>query len=98
MLTDLGYKLHQVVDVLARNPDQTVKLMGYSNPSDSPKETQQLALDRATAVRDLLMKQGINPDRLQISGTTEPPPGVEARQPAWLSRCVGFELALPNRE
>jgi outer membrane protein OmpA-like peptidoglycan-associated protein len=92
-LADLGYKLHQVVDALVRNPDQKVRLVGHSNPADSPNETQQLAVDRAIEVRDLLVKQGINLDRLQVSGTTDSPSGVGSGQPAWLSRCVAFELA-----
>ncbi len=93
MLPDLGYKLRQVVDVLVRNPGRAVKLVGHSNPSNGPSETHQLALDRAIAVQDLLVKQGISPDRLQIYGATAPPPEIIANQPDWLGRCVGFELA-----
>ena len=96
LLADLGYKLRQVVDALVRNPGQSVRLVGFSNPTDSPNETQQLALDRAIRVRDLLVKQGVNVDRLQVSGTTESPSGVRTGQPSWLSRCVTFELA-PSR-
>lgn len=97
-LLDLGYKLHQAVDVLTQNPDQRVKVVGHSNPIDSPDETQQLALARATTVRDLLVKQGIKPDRLQIVGTIEFPFGVGEEQPSWLSRCVSFEPDLQNRK
>ena len=96
---DLGYKLHQVVDVLTQNPDRTMRLVGHSNSSiESPNETQQLALTRATTVRDLLVKQGIKPDRLQISGTIASPPGVKDDQPAWLSRCVSFELDFQSKQ
>ncbi|NJO39540.1 MAG: BON domain-containing protein [Cyanobacteria bacterium RU_5_0] len=89
---DLGYKLSQVVSFLAEYPEKSIKIIGFSYPSDSPGETPGLALQRAIAIRDALIQRGINPERLEIMGSIDYPPGMGADHPSWLSRCVDFEV------
>jgi outer membrane protein OmpA-like peptidoglycan-associated protein len=84
----LSYELEAIESFLNSNPDKSLQIIGYSNPANSTGETQALALQRVKAVRDALVEQGILPNRLQIAGLTASPPGVEADQPVWLSRCV----------
>ncbi len=93
MKTDLEHKVQQVKFFLNQNPNKHLKIMGYSygrtdaNTNTSPK----LALARAKSVQQALIKLGVEPSRLQVIGKTNLPPGIDATQPSWLSRCVALE-------
>lgn len=72
--------------------------MGHSySPADSLQD-QQLALNRAKAVQDALVKQGINLNRLQVTGVTNRPRELDYNQPLWLSRYVEFRQITPSIE
>ncbi|NEQ25892.1 MAG: BON domain-containing protein, partial [Microcoleus sp. SIO2G3] len=81
-------KLRQIKAFLDRHPQQTFQITGYSNPINGDRETQRLALQRARAVRDALIRQGISPQRLQIAGMSQYPPTHGADRPTWQSRYV----------
>jgi outer membrane protein OmpA-like peptidoglycan-associated protein len=88
-------KISQIRTFLEQYPNKNLKLLGHTDPKGATSENQQLALERATKVRDTLVEQGIDPKRLQIAGTTNPPLGVNAEQLPLLGRCVEFELIAP---
>ncbi|BAY24477.1 hypothetical protein NIES2100_42720 [Calothrix sp. NIES-2100] len=90
-ITDLGYKVQQVKLFLNQHPNKQVKIVGYSYEHTNVNPSQQLALKRAKAVQQALINQGVNPSRLHIIGKTNLPPGIDATQPSWLSRCVIIE-------
>lgn len=85
-------KVIQLKTFLDQYPNKYLRLLGHSDRLGSAQENQQLALERAKTVRDALVNQGIEPKRLQVTGTTTSPAGIESTQPLWLSRCVEFEI------
>ncbi|NES25604.1 MAG: BON domain-containing protein [Symploca sp. SIO3E6] len=91
---ELSQKIPKVREFLEQYPKIHLRLTGYSDSSDlRPLDVDQsLAKKRAKTVQDILIQQGIAPERLQeISGTTEPPPGWDNSQSMELHRCVIFE-------
>jgi outer membrane protein OmpA-like peptidoglycan-associated protein len=92
---DRGYKLQQVINFLNQYPKQSFKLKGYSYSQTQEPGSEQIALDRANALKQALTEKGIDPSRLQAQGLTDLPPGVDPTQPSWLSRCVIVESITP---
>jgi outer membrane protein OmpA-like peptidoglycan-associated protein len=92
---DRGYKLQQVLTFLTQHPQHSLRIIGFSYSDNSEPGAQQLALDRANALKQILLEQGIAPNRLQSIGLTSLPPGVDLSQPQWLARCVMVEPIEP---
>jgi outer membrane protein OmpA-like peptidoglycan-associated protein len=88
---NLEYKVKQVKSFLNQHPNQHLKITGYSYDRTGTNTSQKLALMRAKAVQQALIKLGIEPSRLQVVGRTNLPPGIDAIHPLWLSRCVVIE-------
>ncbi|HBE17836.1 MAG TPA: hypothetical protein DEG17_23410 [Cyanobacteria bacterium UBA11149] len=88
-------KLNRIKAFLNDYPSQNLRLIGYSDPSGSELENQELAVERAKTVAKLLVNLGIDPRRLQIAGTTKPPTNVYPDDPLNLSRFVEFEAIAP---
>ncbi|MGB8686334.1 MAG: OmpA family protein, partial [Microcoleus sp.] len=80
-----------IKDFLKQHPQKRIKIIGHSDRVGEATANQQLALLRAETVRDALVLQGVDPKRLQVVGSPNPPAGVEPNQPLLLSRCVLFE-------
>ncbi|MGQ8338547.1 OmpA family protein [Sunxiuqinia sp. A32] len=78
---------------LEKNPDQSVKLVGYADVTGDEKYNLTLSENRAKAVHDLLVKLGIDDSRLSYEGMGEdrniPEGSGEANQ---LARRVSFSL------
>ncbi len=87
----LENKVKQVQVFLDENPTQNLKLIGYIYSQSGTSVTKKLAIERAEAVQQELIKQGISPSRLQVFGKTDLPPAINANQPSWLMRCVVLE-------
>ncbi len=88
---DLENKFNKVKRFLNEYPTQGLKLIGYSYSPNATSVTNRLAIQRAEAVRQKLIKQGISPSRLQVVGKTDLPPGIDKNQPVSLMRCVILE-------
>jgi len=98
--TELSKKIPKVREFLERYPKVHLRLKGYSDPSSlRPIDVDQsLAERRAKTVQDILIEQGIDPERLQeVSGTTERPPNWNYSQSTELHRCVIFEPFIPTK-
>ncbi|PHJ61229.1 membrane protein [Nostoc linckia z18] len=91
MKADFGQKVKQVKFFLNQHPNQHLKIIGYSSDRSNKNTSEKLALTRAKAVQQTLIKLGIEPSRLQVIGRTNFPPGIDATHPLWLSRCVVLE-------
>ncbi len=91
MKADFGQKVKQVKFFLNQHPNQHLKIIGYSSDQSNKNTSEKLALTRAKAVQQTLIKLGIEPSRLQVIGRTNFPPGIDATHPLWLSRCVVLE-------
>ena len=90
-------KIAQIRAFLDQHPNKHLKLLGHTDPKGSAAENQQLALERATKVKNVLVAQGVDSKRLQAEGTIDPPVGVSAEQLPLLSRCVEFEIISPEQ-
>jgi outer membrane protein OmpA-like peptidoglycan-associated protein len=88
-------KVIQLKAFLDQHPNKHLRLLGHTDPKGTATENQQLAQERATQVRNALVNQGIDSNRLEVIGTTDPPLGVNAEQLPLLSRCVEFEMVTP---
>jgi len=88
-------KVIQLKAFLDQHPNKHLRLLGHTDPKGTATENQQLAQERATQVRNALVNQGIDSNRLEVIGTTDPPLGVNAEQLPLLSRCVEFEMVSP---
>ncbi|MFP5272343.1 OmpA family protein [Coleofasciculus sp.] len=84
-------KMDALTEFLKDYPNQSLRVIGHSDPSGTPLENQGLALERAKTVAEVLVRQGIDARRLEISGTTKPPAGVYVDEPHKYSRFVEFE-------
>ncbi|MEG4032675.1 OmpA family protein [Microcoleus sp. S36b_A4] len=80
-----------VKNFMDQYPQKQIKIIGHSDRTGEIATNQQLSIRRATAVRDVLVRQGADPKRLQTVGIPHPPADVEPNQPRLLSRCVVFE-------
>ncbi|MEG4289122.1 OmpA family protein [Microcoleus sp. C2C3] len=89
---DVAQKLSKVKEYMEGNSTKNLRVIGYSDFKSTPAENQKLALERATNVKGILVKQGINGNRIQVASTKGRPEGVEPNQPLWLSRLVVFEV------
>lgn len=88
-------RLEEVKLFLKQNPTKNLKIIGYSN-SLKNQNVQEIALQRALAIQQVLVKQGIDPSRLQAIGRIDLPPGVESNGASWMRRCVIFEPVTEN--
>lgn len=82
----------RITEFLDQYPKLSLRIIGHTDLRGSAAINQQLALNRATAVRDALTKQGIDPKRLEIVGNAQPPTDVISHQPFLLGRTVVFEI------
>jgi len=60
--------LKEVARVLKENPNINLRIEGYTDDIGTKAYNQKLALKRAMAVKDFLVKEGIKPERIQIVG------------------------------
>ena len=86
-----GETIASVKNFMDQYPQKHIKIIGHSDRTGELVTNQQLSLRRAVAVRDALVRQGADPQRLQAVGSPNLPAGVESNQPLLLSRCVLFE-------
>jgi outer membrane protein OmpA-like peptidoglycan-associated protein len=56
------------IQLLKENPDTRVRMAGYTSAKGSEEINQKLSEERANAVRDYLVKNGIAPERLTVIG------------------------------
>lgn len=82
----------KIQEFLDQYPKLSLRIIGHTDPRGNAAANEQLALNRAIAVRDALTKQGIDPKRLEVVGQGQPPADVIPHQPFLLGRTVVFEI------
>jgi len=60
--------LKEVAKVLKENPNINLRIEGYTDDIGTKAYNQKLALKRAMAVKNFLVKEGIEPERIQVVG------------------------------
>lgn len=61
-------ELNRLVDFLSINPEISIRIDGHTDNVGSVSYNRQLSLDRAQAVKDYLVSQGVNSERLHVKG------------------------------
>ena len=95
---DISTKIIPIKELMIEYPQIHLRIVGYIDDIKDSGENQQLADQRAQAVKNILETQGIDPKRLQAVGRTHPPLDVEASGPVWLRRAVVFYPIIPDEK
>jgi len=87
--TDVASRLEDLGRLLAAHPQLDVQLHGFADPRGNSEKNLQLSLERASAVREALIRGGAAPEQIQLSAhgedlTTAPKDDLEAY--AWERR------------
>jgi flagellar motor protein MotB len=61
-------ELQKSIDLMQKNPSMIIEIGGHTDNVGDDASNMKLSLDRAKAVRDYLVKAGINANRLQAKG------------------------------
>jgi OOP family OmpA-OmpF porin len=69
--------LDDIASVMAAKPTVTIRAEGHTDATGSLAANQALATDRANAVKDYLVGQGIGADRITTAGFASPQPMTE---------------------
>lgn len=73
--------LDKDVQVMKDNPQTNVRMAGYTSAEGSEEANQKLSEDRANAVRDYLVEEGIAPERITVIGYGRTKPAVYEVRP-----------------
>ncbi|AFY69126.1 OmpA/MotB domain protein [Thalassoporum mexicanum PCC 7367] len=95
-LRDIDGKLENVKQFMRQNPTFRLRIVGYANANEYLAE--QLAQERAQAVKNILEDRGIDRRNMSAIAGAGNPPGVAADQEDWLNQAVLFELIEPDSE
>ena len=63
-----------IAATLRGHPTANARIEGFTDNSGDPDHNRKLSTDRASAVRDALTRQGVDPDRLTIAGNSPASP------------------------
>lgn len=72
-----------------------IKLTGYTDPIGAVEYNRKLSQQRAEALRQYLLRQGVDAGRIEVAGYGAAPPARDC--PAGLSRIELIECLAPNR-
>jgi outer membrane protein OmpA-like peptidoglycan-associated protein len=99
-LTESSYPaIKELADSLKTNPDLDMLIEGHTDNSGGPAYNMKLSLERASAVKKVLLKLGIADDRIQVKGFGDTQPVADNRTPAGKAknRRVVCAFQLKNR-
>ncbi|HPB28138.1 MAG TPA: OmpA family protein [Acidobacteriota bacterium] len=94
VLVDGFPSMLEVADLLSKSPDLHLLVEGHCDVVGSDRYNDQLAIKRATAVRDFLVKYGARPDQVEVTGKGKREPKAENETPEgrFINRRVVFTL------
>jgi outer membrane protein OmpA-like peptidoglycan-associated protein len=61
-------ELAQLGDILAKYPDDRIRIRGFTESSGSPAHDEELSLRRAQAVREILASRGVRSGQMLVEG------------------------------
>lgn len=90
ILTDGFPSLLRLAELLNRNPEYRVKLVGHADYFGSYEYNDKLGLRRANAVRDFLIKYGARPEQITVEsrGERQPKVDLKTREARFINRRV----------
>jgi outer membrane protein OmpA-like peptidoglycan-associated protein len=89
--------LQEIVSILQQNPQLHLKVIGHADISGEAGQNRQLKEKRSANIKIALTKLGIAAERIQALASSAPPPALSNRDSLALSRCVRFEVFIPNK-
>ncbi len=84
--------LEALGEVLLESPEMRLRIVGHTDRIGPATLNQEIAQDRAQAVQEILIEQGVSADRLEVQGVIDPPPDLEEPADDALSRTVRWEV------
>ncbi len=95
ILLEASYKeLIEIGELLRENPTVVIELHGHTDGIGDPELNMALSRDRVKTIRDFLVKEGINPGRIQMKafGGDRPIASNETEETRRLNRRVEFVI------
>ena len=92
-------QLARLGDILARYPDDRIRIEGHMDSTGSPAHDEELSLRRAQAVRDVLASRGVDPRRMLVAGAGAARPVADNSTPDGRAqnRRVELHIDVPDR-
>ena len=92
-------QIAQLGDILARYPDDRIRIEGHTDSTGSTAHNEQLSLQRAVAVRDVLATRGVNPRQMLVEGAGAARPIADNSTPEGRvqNRRVELHIDVPPR-
>jgi len=92
-------QIAQLGDILARYPDDRIRIEGHTDSTGSTPHNEQLSLQRALAVRDVLATRGVNPRQMLVEGAGAARPIADNSTPEGRAenRRVELHIDVPQR-
>ena len=92
-------QIAQLGDILARYPDDRIRIQGHTDSTGSPAHNEELSLRRAEAVRDVLASRGVNPRQMLVEGDGAARPIADNTTPEGraANRRVELHIDVPGR-
>lgn len=92
-------QLARLGDILAKYPDDRIRIGGYTDSTGSPAYNEQLSLHRAEAVRDVLAGRGVNQRQMLVEGFGASQPIADNGSPEGRAqnRRVELHIDVPSR-
>ncbi len=66
--------LDQLAELMKRNPEMTIEIVGYTDSVGNDQKNQKLSEDRAEAIKKYLVDKGVGDERIQARGEGENDP------------------------
>jgi outer membrane protein OmpA-like peptidoglycan-associated protein len=87
-------ELNKTVMLMESNPDLKMEISGHTDNSGSDEHNRELSLNRARAVYQYLVDQGIDPDRLKFTGygSSVPVAPNDSEENRQLNRRIEFRV------
>jgi outer membrane protein OmpA-like peptidoglycan-associated protein len=92
-------QLAQLGDVLARYPEDRIRIQGHTDSTGTWARNEDLSLRRAQAVRDVLASRGVNPRQMLVEGVGPARPIADNATPQGraANRRVELHIDAPGR-
>ncbi len=92
---DIKTKIMEVKKFMQRHPQQHLRIIGRSDQTGNDAKKIKLAMERAKSVQAILISQGVDAKKIQVTWTNKLSTGIDSNQPLWLSRSVEFQVINP---
>jgi outer membrane protein OmpA-like peptidoglycan-associated protein len=89
--------LGRAASVLQAHPASNVRIDGYTDDSGNPEYNIALSTERANAVRDALVRDGVDPQRISVVGNGAANPIATNDTPEGRAANRRIELVVTNR-